>query len=71
MSIVDDLKRTLASFPDTSVHPAELARLQQFFTQMKDAGVARTREYDLPRPDTIGRISSSFPSRTGLAPDRD
>jgi hypothetical protein len=55
MPIVEQLERTLAAFPNASPDPEELVRLQRFFNEMKDAGVARTREYDLPRPDTIGR----------------
>ena len=55
MGIVDQLERTLEDFPASSSNPEELARLQEFLQRMKDAGVARTREYDLPPPDTIGR----------------
>jgi hypothetical protein len=55
MPIVEDLKTALAQSPPATPDPSELARLQQFFTKMKDAGVAKTREYDLPQPDTIGR----------------
>jgi hypothetical protein len=55
MAIVDELTNTLANFPRSTRDPEELARLQHFLAEMKDAGVAKTREYDLPRPDTIGR----------------
>lgn len=55
MPIIDDLKKTLAEFPSVTPNPEDLARLQQFFYQMKEVGIARTREYDIPRPDTIGR----------------
>ena len=57
MPIIDELKKTLASFPAATPDVEELARLQRFLTEMKDAGVAKTREYDLPRPDTIGRAA--------------
>lgn len=57
MAILDDLKKTLEDFPSVTADPEDLARLQQFLKQMKDAGVAKTREYDIPRPDTIGRAS--------------
>jgi len=66
MSIVDELKRTLASFPEATADAAELVRLQQFLAEMKIAGIARTREYDLPRPDTIGRASSKVAPRGHL-----
>lgn len=55
MSIVDDVKKATGEFPAATGDPEELARLQEFLLQMKEAGVAKTREYDLPRPDTIGR----------------
>jgi len=56
MPIVHDLKKTLAEFPSVTPNPEDLARLQQFFNQMRDIGIAKTREYDIPRPDTIGRV---------------
>jgi hypothetical protein len=55
MKVIDRVKEALsehhASCPDTE----ELTRLQEFFQRMKDAGVAKTQEYDLPQPDTLGR----------------
>ncbi len=56
MPISDRLAQTLAKFPSVTSNPDDLARLQQFLKQMKDSGVAKTREYDIPRPDTIGRV---------------
>jgi hypothetical protein len=61
MPVVEELKRILVSFPEATPDAAELARLRQFLTEMKDAGVAKTREYDLPQPDTIGRAAASAP----------
>lgn len=55
MAIFDDLKKMLAEFPSVTADPEDLERLQQFLKQMKDAGVAKTHEYDIPQPDTIGR----------------
>jgi len=50
------MKKTLAAESPTATTGAEeLTRLQQFLLEMKAAGVAKVREYDLPRPDTIGR----------------
>jgi hypothetical protein len=55
MQVDERVKKALAEFPPTSQDQTELARLQEFLQRMKDAGVARTREYDLPQPDTLGR----------------
>jgi hypothetical protein len=55
MPVVEQLKRAIASYPTTCREPEELARLGEFLQRMKDAGIARTREYDLPQPDTLGR----------------
>jgi len=55
MAILDDLKKTLTDFSSGTADPEDLERLQQFLKQMKDAGIAKTREYDIPQPDTIGR----------------
>jgi hypothetical protein len=55
MDILEQLKKELADFPSGSKNPEDLARLQEFLERMKKAGIARTREYDLPPPDTLGR----------------
>lgn len=55
MPIVDELKETLSNFPRVTPNSDELARLQSFLCAMKNAGIATTREYDIPLPDTIGR----------------
>ena len=55
MQVDERVKKALAEYPRASQDRGELARLQEFFQRMKDAGVARTREYDLPLPDTLGR----------------
>jgi hypothetical protein len=62
MPVVEELKKALAGFPEIAPNPAELVRLQQFLAEMKTAGIARTREYDLPLPDTIGRAASKVPA---------
>ncbi len=59
--LVEELKKTLTRFPQVTRDPAELARLQQFLADMKEAGIAKTREYDLPLPDTIGRAAGNLP----------
>ena len=58
MAIVDELNRTLETFPPISPDPNELARLRLFLAEMKIAGIAKTREYDLPQPDTIGHTAT-------------
>lgn len=55
MQVIEQVKKAVAEYPVASKDQGELARLQEFFQRMKDAGVARTREYDLPQPDTLGR----------------
>ena len=55
MKITDRLEDLLAQHPKQHSDSKELARLQEFFERMKKAGVAKTREYDLPPPDTLGR----------------
>lgn len=62
MPVVEELKKALGGFPETAPNPAELLRLQQFLAEMKTAGIAKTREYDLPQPDTIGRAASQVPA---------
>ncbi|MDX2206454.1 MAG: hypothetical protein SFU57_02310 [Gemmatimonadales bacterium] len=66
MPVVEDLKKAFGTFPAVTPDPAELARLQQFFAAMKTAGIAKTREYDLPQPDTIGRAAVNLPLRGHL-----
>jgi len=66
MLVVEELKKALARFPQVTPDPAELARLQQFLAEMKTAGIAKTREYDLPQPDTIGRAARNLPIRGHL-----
>jgi len=55
MGTVEDLKKALESFPRATQDAEELVRLQQFLNEMKTAGIAKTREYDLPQPDTVGQ----------------
>jgi hypothetical protein len=66
MPVVEELKKVLAKFPQVTADPAELARLQQFLAEMKTAGIAKPREYDLPLPDTIGRAARNLPTRGHL-----
>lgn len=66
MTLVDKLKETLETFRTGTSDSEELERLQQFLSEMKSAGVARTREYDLPQPDTIGRAAQNLEPREHL-----
>ncbi len=58
MSITKRVEDVLDQVPAMAREP-ELARLRAFFEEMKEAGVARTPEYDLPLPDTLGRSGST------------
>lgn len=58
MSLVDQLKTTLATFPRVAPNAPELVRLRGFLAAMQSAGIAKTREYDLPLPNTIGRAAN-------------
>jgi hypothetical protein len=55
MPIIDELKKAVEQFPSSTANPKELERLKEFFDRMKREGVVKTPEYDIPRPDTIGR----------------
>ena len=61
MAILDELNKTLKSFPQANPDSNELVRLRSFLSEMKTAGIAKTREYDLPQPDTIGHTSTRRP----------
>ena len=66
MQVNERVKKVLAQYPATSQDQGELARLLEFFQRMKDAGVARTRQYDLPQPDTLGRTLVAREKKWGL-----
>jgi hypothetical protein len=55
MDLSDRVKKSLADYPEFCSSPDELTRLEEFLKKMKEAGIAKTREYDLPLPDTLGR----------------
>lgn len=55
MDVIDRVRKALEDSPNSSIKQEELSRLEDFLKQMKAAGVAKTREYDLPLPDTLGR----------------
>ncbi len=55
MDVTDRVMKALTDFPEHSTKPEELSQLEDFLKKMKEAGIARTREYDLPLPDTLGR----------------
>ena len=64
MQVIERVKKAVTEYPVSSKNQEELARLQEFLQRMKDAGIARTREYDLPQPDTLGRalVAKSIPA---------
>jgi hypothetical protein len=63
MQVVEQLEKALREYPANTRDPEGLARLRDFLQRMKEAGVARTREYDLPQPDTLGRALVEGPKR--------
>jgi hypothetical protein len=56
MSLVDRLTSVISAGPMETKNPG-LDQLQDFLTKMKEAGVAKIAEYDLPLPDTLGSAS--------------
>lgn len=68
MAIVDDLRKVLDDFPQQHLEKARLAELRAFLDEMKAAGIAKTREYDLPRPDTVGRVTNNSGPRSEVIP---
>ena len=61
-TIIDRVQEAVAAFEVRTPDPEELHRLRSFYDRMKRAGIATTREYDLPQLDTIGRTAFA---RTG------
>ncbi len=57
MTIADRMIAAMETHKATSTKQEELVRLQDFLSRMIAAGVAKTREYDLPQPDTLGRAA--------------
>lgn len=55
MEVRERVTKALAEFAAASPNPEELGRLRDFVERMKDAGLWKPREYDLPLPDTLGR----------------
>lgn len=63
-SIVDRVAEVIAAREEVKLPPDELSRLQDFLCRMKEAGVVKRREYDLPHPDTLGRaVSERFQNK--------
>jgi hypothetical protein len=63
MKTTEQVKKVIAEYPRASTDVKELVRLQEFFAKMKDAGIAKTREYDIPQPDTLGRVIIEKPRK--------
>jgi len=62
------IRNVLSGYPAVSHDQSELARLQEFLQRMKEAGVVRTRQYDLPQPDTLGRSFANMPFSQAAQP---
>jgi hypothetical protein len=54
-TIGDRVREVAETFEAQTSNREELDRLRAFYDRMKRAGIATTREYDLPQLDTIGR----------------
>ncbi len=70
MRVDDQTKKILTEYPAASQDRNELLRLQEFFQRMKDAGLVRMREYDLPQPDTLGRAMAAKTGRLTVGSTR-
>lgn len=57
MKIADRMIEAIEAHKAGASDADELVRLQDFLCRMVAAGVAKTREYDLPQPDTLGRTT--------------
>ena len=55
MELTERVKQVSREYPKGNSNPSELLRLQRFILRMKDAGILRTGEYNLPLPNTLGR----------------
>lgn len=55
MTTVDQLKKLINGFESQSQDLEDLERLRSFYERMKREGVAKTRNYEIPQVDTIGR----------------
>jgi len=56
MTITDRITSVITEYPSSKKNQDELLQLQEFFRQMKEAGIAVSQEYNLPPPDTLGRV---------------
>lgn len=68
MATIDELRKLLDEFPEKTVDRERLSDLRAFLDEMKAAGIAKTREYDLPRPDTVGRGFRNSGPRSEVLP---
>ena len=69
MLVDERILKVLAEHQASAENSAELGRLQEFLRRMKEAGLVRKREYDIPQPDTLGRSSFTRAKQTRLHPD--
>lgn len=68
MATVDDLRSVLNDYPQRHANDQRFADLREFLAEMKAAGIATTREYDLPRADTVGRVATNSGARNEVVP---
>lgn len=55
MSITDRVKQAVATNLTELNKKDEFVKLQDFYKEMKQAGIAQKQEYSLPPLDTVGR----------------
>ena len=55
MPVAKKVSATIPTFKTKPENARELERLRDFMERMKAEGIATTRGYDIPRPDTLGR----------------
>ncbi len=55
MSIVEEVKKEIVEQTKTLSKDRDFVRLQDFYAEMKELGVAKSSSYDLPPLDTLGK----------------
>lgn len=61
-SLVDQVRELQVKIAPQKQLSTEILRLSEFYQTMKDRGLIRKQEYNLPQLDTIGAESGAHPS---------
>ena len=56
MNIVKEVTELRERFENETQDVQELNRLEELYERMKAAGLIKPQTYNLPQPDTIGRL---------------